>query len=97
MGGVLPEYLTDPSFGPALRAYARAEAVCELLTEYLADQSMADATKGQMSLLEQLRRWTSSAQSLRRSLGLDPMARAALTKDLVTARATVRVRRSDRR
>jgi hypothetical protein len=47
----------------------------------------AKATTGALPILEQYRRWLVTAQSHRRSLGLDPMARGALTKDLAVAKS----------
>ena len=38
-----PGYLQDESYGPAVRAWAHSEAVCELLRRHLADQSLDDA------------------------------------------------------
>lgn len=85
--GELPGYLDDVTFRPALLAYCRAEAVIGLLSEYVASIDLATATAGNLPILEQLRKWTATAASLRRSLGLDPMSRATLTRDLVSARA----------
>jgi hypothetical protein len=49
--------------------------VCELLSDYIADLAIEDATKGALPAFEQYRRWVSTAQSLRRSLGIEPMNR----------------------
>lgn len=105
-----PPYLNDPSWASALRSWARAEAVCELLTEYMADMDIEDANsdvitteeKGQTTAnthgtvfntrhsktkrtsapLEMLRKFETIASNHRNRLGLDPLGRARLGKDI---------------
>jgi hypothetical protein len=84
----LPSYLHDASYRGALAGLARAEAVVDMLEEYVAGMTLRQSTTGALPVLEQLRKWMATAQSHRRALGLDPLSRATLTKDLVTARAT---------
>lgn len=83
----LPAYLDDRSFRGALVGLARAEAVVELLEDHLAELPVDKATKGALPVLEQLRRWLQSVASHRRALGLDPMSRATLSRDLTAAQA----------
>lgn len=83
----LPAYLQDPSYRGALAGLARAEAIVSLLEDHLATLNTAQATKGNLPILEQYRRWLTTVQTHRRALGLDPMSRGALTKDLAVAKA----------
>jgi hypothetical protein len=79
----LPAYLRDDlSYRGALAGLARAEAVCDLLEIYLQDRRV---TRGVLPVLDLYRRWLTSAASHRRALGLDPMGRAALMKDVKIA------------
>jgi len=105
-----PPYLEDPSWAPALRSWSRAEAVCELLTEYLAGMDIQRAnsdiidtvenskieinaagaqlsyrqskTHREASPLEMLRKFETIASNHRNRLGLDPLGRARLGKDI---------------
>lgn len=78
---------------PALWAWARAEAQAQLLTEYLA--KAAEATEDGVGDLEQervraayllLHRAEARAQSGRARLGLDPLSRARLGRDVAATR-----------
>lgn len=81
-------YLRQPVYRAAVWAWARAEAQCQLLTEYLVDKAKAagnevgnlddDATKAAYLLLH---RAENRANTLRARLGLDPLSRARLGKD----------------
>ena len=105
-----PAYLTDPSYQPAVRAWATAEAICELLRRHLAGQDFADALvdmtqeestethgKGRStrrstsrrtrSALDMLARWEVTASNHRSRLGLDPLSRARLGRDVTSARS----------
>lgn len=105
-----PTYLTDPSYEPAIRAWATAEAVCELLRRHLAGQDFSEAladhheeestethSKGRStrrttgrrtrSALDLLTRWETTAANHRGRLGLDPLSRARLGRDVTSARA----------
>lgn len=105
-----PPYLNDPSWAPALRSWSRAEAICELLTDYMSNMSIEDAntdvistdedtrqysntheqlfttrkskTKRVAAPLEMLRKFETVASNHRNRLGLDPMGRARLGKDI---------------
>jgi hypothetical protein len=105
-----PEYVKDPSYAAAVMAYARSQAVAELLWRWLEAQKpevlMADVTvtnetetpegKGLRrktitrrveSVLSQLHRAETRAGTLRARLGLDPLSRARLGKDITAAKA----------
>lgn len=81
-----PQHLRRPEFGPAVQAWARAEAVASLLFDWLADLDITvmttprkAATKAPVDL------WRSAdahAATLRARLGLDPLAAARIAKDL---------------
>lgn len=100
-----PQYLDDASWAFALASWARAEAVCELLTEFLSTldirSALSDvittveteeqtgratkrrsATRRVASALEMLRKYESIASNHRHRLGLDPLGRARLGKDI---------------
>lgn len=111
-----PGYLDDPSWAPALRSWSRAEAVCELLVEYMADMSIEDAnsdiitseenvhqkynveghqltsrrsrTRRTNAPLEMLRKFETIASNHRNRLGLDPLGRARLGKDISQTKNT---------
>lgn len=105
-----PPYLDDPSYLLAVRAWASAEAVAELLRRHLAGQDFTEAladvteeestetaTKGRTtrrstsrrvrSALELLDRAESRAANHRARLGLDPLSRARLGRDVTSARS----------
>jgi hypothetical protein len=105
-----PPYLDDPSWSAALKSWSRAEAVCELLVEYMSDMEIEDAnsdiitteenthvtgnpsgeqwttrrskTKRSAAPLEMLRKFETIASNHRNRLGLDPLGRARLGKDI---------------
>lgn len=104
-----PGYLNDSGYASAVGSWARAEAVCRLLWEWLAEQdpaewmastldSVTDTEKFEGgsqsrtrarrvgSVMEQLRAWEATAARQRQRLGLDPLSRARLGRD-VTAGA----------
>lgn len=81
-------YLTQPKYAAAVWAWARAEARVELLTEWVAGMTLeqaAESSRGVTSPLELLRRWEATALSHRGRLGLDPLSRARLSKDVTAA------------
>lgn len=89
------DHLREPRFVPAVAAWARAEAVVLLLSDYAAGMAVEQATvpakKGASSSpLEILRAWEETAARRRAQLGLDPMAAARLQRELVEANATAR-------
>jgi len=83
-----------PVHGPALWAWARAEAQVQLLTEYL--EKAAEETSDGIGDLDAdrvrsayllLHRAESRATTQRARLGLDPLSRAKLGRDLASAGA----------
>lgn len=79
-------HLQRSSYRPALWAWARAEARVQLLDEWLStktfEQQMEPPVRGTIPPLEVLRKWESTAASHRARLGLDPLSRARLGKDV---------------
>jgi hypothetical protein len=76
-------YLLDPSFRPALWAWARCEVRVQLVTEWLMDRGSDIGDDGEvLAAAEYLRRWEAQALKHRERLGLDPLARAKLGKDV---------------
>jgi len=110
-----PDYLDDPSYSGAVTAWARSEAMAELVFRYLADRDIAAAltaleetdeqsemtggrgrritsTRRTTAALDAFHRAQSAAAGHRRSLGLDPLSRARLGRDVVAAEAMARGR-----
>ena len=82
-----PDYLVrDESFRPALTAWATAEARVSLINAYLDDQSLEKAFSGKGWMLESSRKWSVTAANFRTRLGLDPVSRAKILRDLSAAR-----------
>jgi hypothetical protein len=104
-----PDYLDDPGYASAVAAWARAEAIVELLWQWLAEQGPLDALSSTSdstteteqhesgsrsrttarrteSALNQLARWEATAARQRQRLGLDPLSRARLGRDVTAAR-----------
>jgi hypothetical protein len=85
-------YLAEPVYRPALEAWAQAEARVRLLDEWVSGMPIsvaAESRQGQVSPLELLRRWEATASSHRARLGLDPLSRARLGRDVAAARVDV--------
>lgn len=83
------QYLTAPMFRAQLWTWAVASARVELLSQWVDDMSMEQATysgKGQVSPLELLRKWMTTVQTLSARLGLDPLSAARLGKDVAQSR-----------
>lgn len=108
-----PAYLEEPVYERAVRAWARAEAMLELYTEYVEQQTAeamstefgeaeeditGDGTKGAGGSstrrsrtrktgpsLEMWRKLDAAASMHRTKLGLDPLARARLGRDVAAA------------
>lgn len=105
-----PAFLDDPAYGAAVGAWARAEAVVQLLWAYLAERDLVAAldelttenseetrqrggptkrvttTRRTRSALDAWHRAEVAAANHRKALGLDPLSRAKLGKDVaVTA------------
>jgi hypothetical protein len=83
-------YLADPTYRPTVWAWARTEARIQLLSEWLIDRGSEVDDKGEAvgaaNLLNQLE---SRAESLRARLGLDPLSRARLGRDVAAAQVDV--------
>jgi hypothetical protein len=108
-----PAYLEEPVYERAVRAWARAEAMLELYTEYVEQQTAeamstefgeaeeditGDGEKGGSSTrrsrtrktgpsLELWRKLDAAASMHRTKLGLDPMSRARLGRDVASSQA----------
>jgi hypothetical protein len=81
-------YLADPSYGPALRAWGRSEAAQDLVEEFLAELGPIDEDGKVRPAAELLERVARRAERMRARLGLDPLARATLARDLAAAQTT---------
>jgi hypothetical protein len=81
-------YLQTPVYQAAVWAWARAEARVMTLTEWLANQRPAEVNEdGSIpAALTALERWEKIAANARSRLGLDPLSRARLGKDLATTK-----------
>lgn len=86
-------YLRSPAYLPAVQAWAAAEARVVLIERWVSDriteQGMEWATEsaaGRTSPLELLRRSDATALTHRARLGLDPISRAKLGKDVAQGR-----------
>ncbi len=72
-----------PCDEPSIQAWGRVEASIELLTRYLVKHGGdLDADGSVRSAAEHLRRQEARAESLRARLGLDPLSRARLGRDV---------------
>ncbi len=79
-------YLQAAAYRPALWAWARAEAKVQLLEEYLGGR-VGDLSRSRVTAAyRELHRAETRANSLRAQLGLTPLARARLGKDVAQAR-----------
>lgn len=79
-------YLKAPSYRPALLGWARAEARVQLLEEYLGHQVGDLESPRVLSAYTLLLKLQGRAESGRRQLGLDPLSRARLGKDVAQGR-----------
>ncbi len=88
--GNCPPYLHDPAYGPAVRAWARSEAKALLLYRYLEgltpEQQLTPRKGGSRSPLEQWRALEQTAATHRARLGLDPLSRSRLARDIAQSR-----------
>lgn len=76
-------YLAEPSYRPALWAWARTEARIQLVSEWLQAHGGDLETDGEVrSAARLLNELEASATRSRSSLGLDPLSRARLGKDI---------------
>jgi len=77
-------YLTAPSYRPAVLAWARAEAQVQLLDEHLAELGTSPdfGDKRVAAAYTAHHRAETRADNARRRLGLDPLSRARLGRDI---------------
>jgi hypothetical protein len=104
--GSCPDYLLEPAYAPVIAAWSRAEAVTQLLWQYLggmdAEKALSETIAGEedethgdggrvtrrsrstriLSVLGELHRAETRAMNLRGRLGLDPLSRAKIAKDI---------------
>jgi hypothetical protein len=89
----LPGYLAEPSYAPALLAYATTLARIERVAAYLEAQEGGIpevAADGQVrSATNLLLKLEARAESQRQRLGLDPLSRARLGRDVVSAQVGI--------
>lgn len=77
-------YLNDPTYSPALWAWGRAEARVQLLDEYVAKVGMFDQNGNVTPAYKEQQIAESAAMGHRKRLGLDPLSRAQLGRDLTS-------------
>lgn len=79
-------WLAEPSYRPALAAWSRAEARVQLLEAWLAEHGGDVDEEGEVrGAAAFLARCEARAESLRSKLGLDPLSRARLGRDVAVA------------
>lgn len=90
-------YLAEPKYRATVLAWAREEARCRLLAEYLDRQGLFDA-EGRLRPAEAaMHRAETRASNLRSRLGLDPLSRARLGRDVASAQVSVTTLLAERR
>jgi hypothetical protein len=89
----VPGYLSQPVFAAALAAWARCEAKALLVAEYLEGMSIADQMMppkpGTAPPLEVWRRLEMAAAGQRSHLGMTPLSRGRLSRDVTAARLDI--------
>ncbi len=81
-----PYLADDAAYSPAVQAWARAEARVRLLAAFLDEHGALDAEGKPRPALEALYRHERLALDQRSRLGLDPLARARLGRDVAASR-----------
>lgn len=79
-------YLTEPRYTASVWAWARAEARILLLSDYLDRVGLLDDRGRPRGAVDTLLRCESLAAKARTVLGLDPLSRARLGRDVTAAR-----------
>jgi hypothetical protein len=80
-------YLAEPSYLLTIWALGRTEARIQLVSEWLLDRgSELDEAGGAVGAANLLNKLESRAESLRSKLGLDPLSRARLGRDVSAAK-----------
>ena len=74
-------YLNDPSYEPALLAWARFEAKVDLLHDWIDEHGVIDNAGQATAAAKLLPVYEGRAASLRATLGMDPVSRAKLQRD----------------
>jgi len=75
-------YLSDPSYEPAVWAWARAEARVLVLSKWLDENGTLDEHGTPRPALSALKDFERLASAARSRLGLDPLSRAQLGRDV---------------
>lgn len=83
--GAPTAYLQDLSYRPALWDYATALAQQSRFAEALAQHGECEGCKRCHGWDEKLRRWQVTVMTHRQRLGMDPLSRARLGKDVAAA------------
>ena len=76
-------YLNDPSYDAAVRAWSRAEAQVLILSEYIDKYDALDEDGVPRPALSALKDFENRAARERTRLGLDPLSRAQLGRDVM--------------
>ena len=79
-------YLRDAAYLPAVESWAKAEARVQLLEAWVDEHGPFDAHGRTSSAMNLLTKWTSIAMNHRTRLGLDPLSRARLGRDVAAGR-----------
>jgi len=84
-------YLSEPSYRPALNAWAIAEVRAGLFASVLAEHDNGECPGCDKCKAwdDGLHRWSTSAANHRQRLGLDPLSRARLGRDVAAATVDV--------
>ncbi|OZE79278.1 hypothetical protein CH304_20110 [Rhodococcus sp. 15-649-1-2] len=85
------EYLRDPSYQPALLAWARFEAKCDLLHDWIDDNGMFTGTGDLNPAAKLLPKFEGRAATLRATLGMDPLSRSKLQKNTAATQVDLSV------
>jgi len=75
-------YLVDPSYAPAVHAWADSEARAQLLRDYVNEHGLLDAKGRPRPCLTDWHKFERRAAEGRARLGLDPLSRARLGRDV---------------
>ena len=81
-------YLDRPEFRPALEAWARSEAACRLVDEWIQANGLFDEDGKETMSIGSLISLERLAKDQRAALGLDPASRTRIEKDLAIVRGS---------
>lgn len=82
-------YLDDASYRAAVESWATAESKARLLDAYLATVGVVDEDGKPRPALGELRLWEARASAERDRLGLTPLSRARLGRDITATKVDV--------